>query len=68
MGKVAKGVSCSVTGCDQSAVRSLSKAQLSGSDLKVSGDRRVYLCHEHYKQWKKTNKKSDDMERIRWKG
>ncbi|HXQ93121.1 MAG TPA: hypothetical protein VN739_08955, partial [Nitrososphaerales archaeon] len=57
LGKIGKGVSCSVTGCKNPAERSISRDQMGGSGLSVSGDRRVYLCHEHYKVWKKTTKK-----------
>jgi hypothetical protein len=68
LGKIAKGVGCSVKGCSGEAVRSLSKAKISKSVLEVSGERRIYLCREHYKQWKKDAKKQEDMERLRWKG
>ncbi|MDG6901528.1 MAG: hypothetical protein JRM80_06155 [Nitrososphaerota archaeon] len=67
MGKVDKGVSCGVSGCKNQAQRSLSRAEIGGSGLDVGGDeRRVYLCHDHYKQWKKATKKSRTMERSRW--
>lgn len=67
MGKVDKGVSCSVQGCKNSAERSISRTQIGGSDLKVSGEgRRAYLCREHYKQWKKATKDSRDLERTRF--
>ena len=67
MGKVDKGVSCSVQSCKNSAERSISRNQIGGSDLKVSGaGRRAYLCHEHYKQWKKTTKDSRELERARF--
>ncbi len=68
LGRVTKGVDCSVKGCSESAVRSLSKNKLAGSDLDTSGERRVYLCRNHYKELKKNAKKDDDMERLRWKG
>ena len=67
MGKVDKGVGCSVAGCGKSAERSLSRTEMGGSGLSIGGEgRRVYLCHEHYKQWKKATKKSRTMERSRW--
>ncbi|MFQ6135255.1 MAG: hypothetical protein ACE5KU_05515 [Nitrososphaerales archaeon] len=68
LGRISKGVGCSVKGCSESAIRSLSKNKLAGSDLETSGERRVYLCRNHYKQWKKSTKKDEDMERLRWKG
>lgn len=67
MGRVDKGVPCSVQGCSNSAERSLSRDSISGSDLRISGDgRRAYLCHDHYKQWKKATKDSRGLERARF--
>ncbi len=67
MGKVDKGVSCNVGGCANKAERSLSRTEMPGSGLTVGGDgRRVYLCRDHYKAWKKATKKSKSLERSRW--
>lgn len=67
MGKVDKGVGCDVLGCKNAAVRSLSRADVGGSGLGVGGEgRRVYLCHDHYKEWKKATKRSRTLERSRW--
>ncbi|MCS7116308.1 MAG: hypothetical protein RMJ31_03650 [Nitrososphaerota archaeon] len=68
MGKVKKGVKCSIDGCDELAIRSLSREELSKGGLKVSneGGRRAYLCSTHYKLWKKSVKKSRELERIRY--
>lgn len=67
MGRVNKGVMCNVTGCGTKAERSLSRTEMAGSGLTVGGDgRRVYLCHLHYKAWKKATKKSKSLERSRW--
>ena len=67
MGRVDKGVPCSVQGCKNQAERSISKNNMSGSDLKVGGEgRRVYLCRDHYKQWKKATKDSRSLERARF--
>jgi hypothetical protein len=67
MGKVEKGVACLVTGCKNASERSIGRDQVSGSGLTVAGDgRRVYLCHDHYKAWKKATKKDRDMQRARW--
>lgn len=67
MGKIDKGVTCSVSGCKNPAVRSISRSQLSGSGLSVGGDgRRVYLCHDHSREWKKGTKKDRTAERARW--
>lgn len=65
MGKVDKGVKCMVEGCGNFAERSLSTEQVSKSSIKIGGNaRRVYLCHEHYKQWKKETKKARELEHI----
>jgi hypothetical protein len=67
LGKVEKGVGCSVTGCTNAAARSLSRSAAGGSGLSIGGEgRRIYLCHDHYKAWKKATKKSKDLERSRW--
>ncbi len=67
MGKIEKGVSCSVSGCRNPGERSISRSQLAGSGVSVGGEgRRVYLCHDHYKVWKKSTKKERDLERARW--
>ncbi|MGD0330142.1 MAG: hypothetical protein ABSB40_06795 [Nitrososphaeria archaeon] len=64
MGRINKGVNCSIQGCKNAAERSLSLEQVSKSSLKVDNStRRVYLCHEHYKKWKKETKKDRDLER-----
>lgn len=65
MGRVDKGVPCMVEGCKNIAERSLSIGQVSMSSLKIDkGLTRIYLCHEHYKQWKKETKKDRTFERI----
>jgi len=67
LGKVDKGIGCGVTGCRNQAERSISRAETGGSGLSLGGDgRRVYLCRDHYKVWKKATKKSRNLERSRW--
>jgi hypothetical protein len=70
MGKVKKGVACSVTGCTETASRSLSKDSigrpLSEAGLQVKGaGNRVYLCEKHYKPLKKLLKKTRKEELLR---
>jgi hypothetical protein len=68
MGKVEKGVNCSVSGCEDSADRSMSltKAKMS-PDLDLNNTKkRVYLCRNHYKDWKKSTKSDRETERMRW--
>ena len=69
MGRVAKGVKCSVKGCEKDAVRSLPRDKVSSSGLKVDDEtRRAYLCKDHYKEYKKGSKKDKLLEQWRYKG
>jgi len=67
LGRVAKGVKCSVVGCDKEAVRSLSREKVSAAGLKVGETRRSYLCKDHYKEFKKETKKDKMLEKWRYK-
>lgn len=66
MGRVAKGVKCSVSGCGKEAVRSLSSARIKSADLKIESGRRGYLCKEHYKEYKKKTRKEKQVEQWRF--
>lgn len=67
MGRVDKGVSCSVSGCENSAERSMSGSKAAmAPDMGLNSAKRVYLCHEHYKEWKKATKGDRENERARW--
>lgn len=68
MGRVAKGVKCSVVGCDKEAIRSLSTEKVSSAGLRVGEARRAYLCKEHYKEFKKETKKEKMLEKWRYRG
>jgi hypothetical protein len=65
MGRVKKGVKCSVKGCDEDAVRSLNVAKVKNAGLDVEDGRRAYLCKEHYKEFKKGSKKDAQIEKWR---
>lgn len=65
MGRVGKGKVCDVKGCSKPAVRSISRNKVKGLDVSPSG-RRVYLCEEHYKLWKKLTKKDRELDRLRF--
>ena len=67
MGRVDKGVKCSVVGCGKEAVRSLSREKVSATGLKVGGTRRSYLCKDHYKEYKKETKKDKMLEKWRYR-
>jgi len=68
MGRVSKGVKCSVSGCGGDAVRSISGEKVRSAGLEVgSSERRAYLCKEHYKQFKKKTKKDKKVEQWRYR-
>ena len=66
MGRIDKGVKCNVSGCSQEAVRSLSAEKVKKAGLKVTGEKRAYLCKEHYKEYKKKTKKDRQLEKWRY--
>lgn len=68
MGKISKGVKCSITDCNKDAVRSMSIDKVAEAGFKVEGKRRVYLCKTHYKEYKKATRKNNNIERWRQKG
>jgi hypothetical protein len=68
MGRIAKGVKCSVSGCGKDAIRSLPAAKVAEAGLKVGSERRAYLCKEHYKAYKKATKKDKMLEKWRYRG
>jgi len=69
LGRIDKGVKCGVSGCGREAVRSLSTEKVRSSGLNVgSGERRAYLCKEHYKEYKKKTKKDKQLEKWRYSG
>jgi hypothetical protein len=69
LGRVDKGVKCSVSGCSREAIRSLSAEKVRSAGLHVgSSERRAYLCKEHYKEYKKKTKKDKQLEQWRYKG
>jgi len=67
LGRIGKGVKCSVSGCGQDAVRSLSADKVRVAGLRVGSERRAYLCKEHYKDYKKKTKKDKQVEQWRYK-
>ena len=68
MGRVGKGVSCSVKNCGKDALRSLPRDKVTAAGLKVDESKRSYLCRDHYKEYKKGSKKDKLLEKWRHKG
>lgn len=65
MGKISKGVKCTVSGCERDAIRSISTQKAKSAGLKVEG-KRSYLCEEHYREYKKGSKKERRIEKLRF--
>jgi thymidine kinase len=67
LGRIDKGVKCSVSGCGRDAVRSVSTGKAKSAGLNVSSnEKRVYLCREHYKEFKKKTKKDKTIDKWRY--
>jgi hypothetical protein len=68
LGRIDKGVKCSVSGCGKDAVRSLPGGKVVEAGLKVGSVRRAYLCKDHYKEYKKATKRDKMLEKWRYRG
>jgi len=68
MGRIEKGVNCSVPGCKNIAVRSVSGVKAGRSGLPIKEVRHAYLCKEHYKEFKKNSREERRVEKWRWSG
>jgi hypothetical protein len=68
VGRIDKGAKCSVSGCGREAVRSLSAEKVKAAGLKVGGEKKAYLCKEHYKEYKKKTRKDRQLEKWRYSG
>lgn len=67
LGRIDKGVKCSVTACAKEATRSISTDRVKSAGLKVgSSEKRTYLCKEHYKEFKKKTKKDKTLDKWRY--
>ncbi len=67
MGRIDKGQKCSVVGCSREAERSIPVDKARAAGLNVgSGEKRAYLCKEHYKEYKKKSKKDKTLEKWRY--
>lgn len=65
MGKIERGVKCSVVDCADPAVKSVSGEKVEAAGLKVEG-KKAYLCEAHYREYKKKSKAARQVERWRW--
>ena len=64
MGRIEKGVKCSVCGAE--AVRSISADKVKAAGMKAGNDNRSYLCKDHYKEYKKKSKKEKTLDKWRY--
>lgn len=67
MGKVTKGIKCSVAECGKEAVRALPTDKVVGAGLKINDARHTYLCKDHYKEFKKATKKDRVLDKLRFR-
>ena len=66
LGRIEKGEKCSVSGCGKEAARSISADKVKAAGLNVgSAEKRAYICKEHYKEFKKKNKKDKQLDKWR---
>ncbi|MCW4050640.1 MAG: hypothetical protein NWE89_12995 [Candidatus Bathyarchaeota archaeon] len=65
MGRISKGTKCSCNNCELDAIRSVNIAKAKNAGLDVEGIKRAYLCKDHYKEFKKGNKKDAQIEKWR---
>ncbi len=59
---------CDVIGCTNPALRSVAgkKFSMAVTDVKVPGSRRVHVCKEHYRSFRKKTKSDRKLERLDW--
>ena len=66
---MASGDVCGVQACGKEARRSLSTKKVRDAlpELKIPGEpRRVHLCKDHYRQFRKKTKKERELDRASW--
>lgn len=59
---------CDVIGCTKTAERSVAGKKFSAavSDAKVPDSRRVRVCKDHYRKFRKKTKADRKLERLDW--
>lgn len=67
LGRVDKGIRCSVFSCNRKATRSISAEKVRSAGFNFdSNEKRVYLCKEHYKNYKRKTKKDKILDKWRY--
>ncbi len=68
--RAASGDKCGVTDCKEKGHRSLStkkvKSALPDLPLRAEAAKRIHLCKNHYKDFKKKTKKERELDRLAW--
>jgi len=64
----AKVRSCDISGCENTAERSVSgkKVEKAGLDLSSDPAKTAHLCRDHYRSFKKKTKTDRVLERLDW--
>ncbi len=59
---------CDVIGCKKTAERSVASKKFSAAvpDAKIPDSRRVRVCKDHYKKFRKKTKADRKLERLDW--
>ncbi|MFQ6060846.1 MAG: hypothetical protein ACE5KV_06090 [Thermoplasmata archaeon] len=59
---------CDLKGCSKPAVRSISAKKFSSAmpDARIPSTRRVHICKDHYKKYRKKTKKDRKLQRLDW--
>ena len=60
---------CGVVGCEKEAIKSVSKRAIEEClpEIEFKGEgRRVHLCRDHYKLYKRETKEKRKIERLDW--
>jgi hypothetical protein len=58
---------CAISGCGESAIRSLSRIAVRKAFPTLSEEgRRAALCRAHYKEYKKATKEERTFDRLDW--
>ncbi|MDD3398014.1 MAG: hypothetical protein PHW93_00230 [Candidatus Methanomethylophilaceae archaeon] len=59
---------CDVNGCEAESERSIAVKKVieAGLPLKNESIKKVQLCKQHYKEFKKTTKKDRELDKLGW--
>ena len=66
--KMQSNANCGISGCDETAERSVSVKRIEAAGMKVSDSEsgNAHLCKKHYREFKKKSKTDRDLDRLAW--